>query len=160
MKHLFAFVMVILVSSAAIAQMGAAKTNIAVVQEIIELEKKWSTDIQRQDPALMEKYLAKSYFLAVGTKGRPLQITPRQEWLDNLKIYKLESFNIEDIKVTVYGSTAVVLMLWSQKALVNGGRRDNQSYLTDIWVKQKNGWRVAERHSIRVEQPAAGPPKP
>ena len=107
----------------------------------------------------MEQFLADSYFLGVAREGRPLDIVPRKDWLNNLKNYKVESFNIDEIKVNVYGKTAVVLMLFTQKALVGRGRRDGQLLITDIWVKQKKGWRVAERHSTLIERPAAVQPK-
>ena len=160
MKHIFAtFIILVAVASSALAQSPTAKVNNAAQQEIIDLEKKWNGDIQRQDLALMEQFLADSYFLAVAREGRPLDIVPRKDWLNNLKNYKVESFNIDEIKVNVYGKTAVVLMLFTQKALVGRGRRDGQFLITDIWVKQKKGWRVAERHSIRFEQTAAVQPK-
>ena len=75
--------------------------------------------------------------------------------LENLKFYKIESYSIDDIKVNVYGETAVVLMLWTQKAKVGRAQVDRsaQFVLTDIWVKQKDGWRLAERHSSRPEPP-------
>ena len=163
MKHIFAtFILLVAVASAAIAQSRTAKVTDAVGQEIIELEKKWNSGIQRQDLAQMEQFLADGYFLAGGRQGQPLQIVPRKDWLENLKFYKIESFNIDEIKVNVYGKTAVILMLYTQKAMVGRTPRDRsgQFMITDIWVKQKNGWRVAERHSIRVEQPAAVQPKP
>jgi hypothetical protein len=159
MKHVFtALVVLIVFSSGVTAQSVTAKRNQTVEQEITDLEKKWSTDIQRQDPAVMEQYLASGYFLAVGREGHPLEIVPRKNWLDNLRNYKLESFNIDEIKVSVYDKTAIALMLFTQKATVGRGRRDGQLLITDIWVKEKNGWRVAERHSVRLEQPPAVKP--
>ena len=163
MKHIFAtFIILVAVSSAAIAQSNTTKATDAVEQEIIELEKKWNDGIRRQDFALMEQFLADGYFLATSLQGKPLQFAPRKGWLENLKFYKIQSSSIDEIKVNVYGETAVVLMLYTQKAMVGRTPRDRsgQFVITDIWVKQKNGWRVAERHSIRVEQPAAVQPKP
>ena len=154
MKHIFAaFIILVVVSSAAIAQSNTAKVTNAVEQEIIELEKQWNSGIRRQDLAQMEQFLADGYFLAIGIKGRPLDIVPRKDWLDNLKSYKIESSSIDDIKVNVYGKTAVVLMLFTQKAMVGRPPKDRsaQFVITDIWVKQKKGWRVAERHSSRPE---------
>ena len=45
-------------------------------------------------------------------------------------------------------------MLWRQRASLRGADRSAQFTLTDIWVKQANGWRLAERHSSRPEHPA------
>ena len=108
----------------------------------------------------MSQFLADSYFLAAAFEGRPLQVVPRERWLENLKFYKIHSHSIDDIKVHVYGDTAVALMLFTQKATVGRAQVDRsaQFLITDIWVKQKVGWRVAERHSSRPEQPP--PPRP
>ena len=132
----------------------------AAGQEILELEKKWNAAIQSRDVAGMEQFLADGYFLAVAMEGRPLQVVPRERWLENLKFYKIHSHSIDDIKVNVYGDTAVVLMLYSQKATVGRAQVDRsaQFTITDIWVRRKGGWRVAERHSSRPEQPP--PPRP
>lgn len=51
----------------------------------MESEKKWNAAIQSQDVAGMSQFLADSYFLAVATGGHPLQVFPRERWLENLK---------------------------------------------------------------------------
>ncbi len=163
MKHIFAIL--ILMVAAPIptsAQTSPATAASATEQVIVELEKKWNKAIQSQDVAQMGQFIADSYFLAVGVEGQPLQIVPRDRWLENLKFYKIHSYSIDDIKVHVYGDTAVVLMLYTQKATVGRTPRDlsAQFVLTDIWLKRKDGWRVTERHSSRPEQPRPPQPKP
>lgn len=162
MKHIFiAFLLIIAAYSPVTAQSSSAKANDAVEQQIIDLEKRWADALKRRDEAQMEEFLADSYFLAVGVQGQPVVVVPRKNWLENLKFYKIESLSIDDIKVNVYGDTAVVMMMWTQKAAVgkDGIDRSAQFVLTDIWVKQKNGWRVAERHSSRPEPVSATRPK-
>jgi ketosteroid isomerase-like protein len=156
MKSTFAALILTLASFfPAVAQTDSAKSTGAAEQEIIELEKKWNNAIQSQDLEQTRKFLADSYFLAIGVQGQPLQIVPRESWLENLKFYKIHSHSIDDIKVNRYGDTAIVLMLFTQKATVGRAQIDRsaQFLITDIWVKQKDGWRVAERHSSRPEQP-------
>lgn len=132
------------------------QNNMNIEKEITALEKQWAGAIQKQDESLMSQFLADDYFLAVAIQEMPLRIIPRDLWLDNLKFYKTASFNIDDIKVHVYGNSAIVLMLFTQHATVRGQDRSGQFLLTDIWVKQEGGWRVTERHSSRPE-PAQGP---
>ncbi len=163
MRHIFAtLILMVAASFPAAAQAIPTIAASAAEQEIVELEKKWNNAIQSQDVAQMGQFLADGYFLAVGVQGQPLQVVLRERWLENLKFYKIHSYNIDDIKVHVYGDTAVVLMLYTQKATVGRTPRDlsAQFVLTDIWVKRKDGWRVAERHSSRPEQPREPQPKP
>ena len=100
MKIIFATLILIAAALPAVAQTNPAGVS-AVGQEIIELEKKWNAAIQSQDVAGMSRFLADSYFLAVGVQGRPLQTVARERWLENLKFYKIHSHSIDDIKVNV-----------------------------------------------------------
>src|SRR5688572_16602601 len=129
--------------------MPSANSDSQVEQEIIDLEHQWATAIQQQDAAQMPQFLADSYFLAIGSQGLPLQFMPRAKWLETLPAYKSETFAIDHIHVDVYGSTAIVFMLFTQKATVHGQDRSGQFVLADIWVRQHEGWHVAERHSSR-----------
>jgi ketosteroid isomerase-like protein len=132
--------------------------NTTIETEIIELEQQLAAAIQHQDIALMDRFLAEDYFLAIGVQGQRLQIVPRAAWLETLKVYVTESLVVNDVRVHAYGQTAVVLMLFTQKAAVRGQDRSGQFMITDIWSKQTDGWRVVERHSSRPEQPAAARP--
>lgn len=147
------FFLLCVLSAMAMAQDGLSPKDQAVKDKIIELEKSWNAGIQSRDVALMEQFLADSYFLAIGVKGRPLMVVPRKKWLASLPNYKVESYSIDDIRVGVYDKTAVVLMMYSQKAKVGptGDDRSSQFVITDIWINTKKGWRVAERHSSRPE---------
>jgi ketosteroid isomerase-like protein len=129
-----------------------------VEQEIIELEQQWASAIQKQDPSQMNQFLSESYFLAIGAQDQPLQIVPRAAWLGTLKEYRTESFRVDDIKVHIYGTVAIVLMLFTQTATVRGQDRSGQFMITDIWNKQEVGWRVVERHSSRPEPQAIARP--
>ena len=138
------------------AQLPGFKT---AQEEIIHLENSFATAIMNQDVEQTKKLQADTYFLAIGVQGMPLQIIPREKWLLGLKDYVTESFSIDDIKVNVYGNTAVALLMYSQKATVRGQDRSAQFILTDIWIKEDNDWVIAERHSSRPETTAVIRPK-
>lgn len=138
------------------AQLPGFKT---AQEEIIDLENSFATAIMNQDVEQIKKLQADTYFLAIGVQGMPLQIIPREKWLLGLKDYVTESFSIDDIKVNVYGNTAVALLMYSQKATVRGQDRSAQFILTDIWIKEDNDWVIAERHSSRPETTAVIRPK-
>lgn len=128
-------------------------------QEIIELETIFATAIKDQDEEQTKKLQSNSYFLAIGVQGMPLQIIPQDKWLAGLKDYVTESFSIDDLKVNVYGNTAIAIVMYSQKATVRGQDRSAQFVLTDIWIKEDKGWVIAERHSSRPETPTIIRPK-
>ena len=138
------------------AQLPGIKT---AQEEIIHLENSFATAIKNQDVEQTKILQADTYFLAIGVQGMPLQIIPREKWLLGLKDYVTESFSIDDIKVNVYGNTAVALLMYSQKATVRGQDRSAQFILTDIWIKEDNDWVITERHSSRPETVAVVRPK-
>lgn len=134
---------------------NAQQANVNTIQEqIVSLEKSFAEAIKMRDSVQAKKLQAETYFLAVGIKGQPLRIVPRNRWLLNLQRYVVESYSIDDIKVNVYGNTAVALLLFTQKATTGEGDRSAQFVLTDIWVKEGDSWLIAERHSSRPEMPA------
>lgn len=129
----------------------------AEADEIRALEQQWNEAIDRRDAAAMERFLAPDYALIIGVRGQPLRVVPRDVWLKTLALYDIRSFSIDDFRVSIRGDVAVVTMLFTQDAVVGPERRDRsaQFMITDIWVRYAGGWRVAERHSSRPEQPVA-----
>ena len=150
MKQFILILLSILIADTIVAQQPIAKTT---QEEIIELEKSFADLIMIRDTVQIKNLQSETYFLAVGAQGKPLQIIPRNRWLKNLINYVVESYHIDDIKVNVYGETAVALLLFTQKATSSGQDRSAQFVLTDIWVKKGNSWVITERHSSRPEVP-------
>jgi ketosteroid isomerase-like protein len=137
---------------------GAIRAADPVTADLIRsAERKWNEAILRRDAPAMAGFLSDSYFLAIGIEGQPLLIVPRAQWLQTLEAYRLESQSIDDMQVHVYGDMAVVAMTYRQVGTAPGARDISGNFLlSDIWIKTKDGWRVAERHSSRQEKlPAA-----
>jgi ketosteroid isomerase-like protein len=135
--------------------MSTALVDPVVLEEITEMEMQWASAIQGQDAAAMQAILADDCVLVTGIQGQPLKVVAREPLLATLPGYRVESFSIDDIRVTRYGDLAVAVVLYTQKATAQGQDRSAQFLLTDIWVKTPAGWRVAERHSSRPELPPA-----
>ena len=147
MKHIIILILSLLASATiTIAQQKSSKTP---QEQIIDLEKSFAAAIKTRDTMQTKKFQTNTYFLAYTVQGMPIQIMPKQDWLTLLKDYVTESYSIDDIKVKVYGKTAIAMLMFTQKATVRGQDRSGQFVITDIWHKGKNGWLIAERHSSR-----------
>jgi ketosteroid isomerase-like protein len=133
---------------------GQQQSSKSPEEQIIDLEKSFAAAIKTQDTLQTKKFQADTYFLAYGVQGIPtIQFATRQSWLNLLKDYVTESFSIDDIKVNVYGNTAVAILMFTQKATVRGQDRSGQFILTDIWNNGNKGWLITERHSSRPGPP-------
>ena len=122
-----------------------------VEARISALERQWAVAFQAKDVAALQNLMADGYALIIAVEGKPLQIVPRNAWFERLNDYEIASISIDHIYVRIYGSMAVVVMLWRQEATLAGNDRSGQLMLTDIWVQQDGEWRIAERHSSRPE---------
>jgi ketosteroid isomerase-like protein len=117
------------------------------------MELRWAAAIQARDSEAMQALLADDCVLIVGIQGQPLKIVARGPLLDSLPGYRVDSYSLDDIRITGYGDVAVAVLLFTQKATAQGRDRSAQFLLTDVWVKTPVGWRVSQRHSSRPESP-------
>lgn len=120
-------------------------------QHLIELEHAWASAMQARNLSQLDALVTDDFFVMIAAQGMPLQTTGRERWLSVMPSYEIQEMNIDDIRAQVYGDFAVVTLLWTQVAKVNGKERSGTFFITDIWRETENGWQVAERHSSRPE---------
>ncbi len=103
------------------------------------------------DTSFWEKYLADDY-MGVYASG---QAYTKSESVQPGAL-KYESFDVREMKVRVYGNTAVVNQLTSATGTV---RKDGKPFsglyrTTRVWVKQNGNWRLVAFQSTQVPQPS------
>lgn len=126
--------------------------------QISALERQWAQAFQRKDIAALQDMMADGYALVIAVQDMPLQVVPRNAWLESLEEYEITDAHVDHIHVRVYEDVAVAVMLWHQFARLGGQDRTAQFMLTDIWTRGPQGWRLSERHSSRPEHPGAARP--
>ncbi len=128
-------------------------------QAIMAVANNYANAIVKRDTSAMERILADDY-LEVLTDGR----------FDNkqtlLKIYKtpvpanagkLEGIDFSDVKVRVFGDTAIM----TGRTNLRGTTADGQAYprqdfaMTATMVKQKGQWQIASLHASEMPMPKA-----
>ncbi len=129
------------------------------IQEVLRLERKWADAMHSGDLATLDAMVTRDFHVAIAAQGMPLQVTPREPWLKVMPLYQIQEMTIDDIRAQIYGDIAVVTLLWTQKATVQGRDRSGTFFITDIWRKTPQGWQVAERHSSRPEPATANRPQ-
>jgi len=107
----------------------------------------------RRDKAFFEKVEADEFIFTDSGGG----ITTKAEDVASLDKpageFKLVSYEVEEMKVSVYGNTAVVT---GKTTTVSRGRDrevTNKSRFTDVFVKRGGRWQLVAGHSSRIHEP-------
>lgn len=149
----------------AVALMAAAFAGPAlaaddvVIAKFKALEEAWSNALKAQDRATLDRFLSADYTLTVAIEGRLIQVD-RESWLTNAtSTYVVHEFEFQELVVREYGDTAVVSSRYTQEATVNGRDLSDEFFLTDIWIRSGDTWKVSARYSSRPESLGSAPPK-
>lgn len=111
-------------------------------EELLDLERRWMDAFRRNDADELERLLAPEYAL-VSRMG----VMARDEWLAVARDYDIEDFRFEESDVHVYGHVALVRSRYWQQANLRGQSLTGTFLLTDVWVRDDEGWKVVSRHS-------------
>jgi ketosteroid isomerase-like protein len=139
--------------------MNAPEQELPLEAAITNLERQWAAAFALKDVAALQDMMADNYALIIAVEGMPLQVVPRNAWLEALDHYEVQEASVDHLHVRIYDCVAVAVMLWRQKATLQGADRSAVLMLTDIWVDVNGDWKLAERHSSRPEHPGAARPQ-
>jgi ketosteroid isomerase-like protein len=138
---------VVLVAAAATLLMG--QTRREVEQSLMQTEREWVEAAQKKDAATLDRILADDW---VG-QG-PTGTATKAESLADLKSgdNKLESITLGDMKVRVFGDTAVVTGSDDEKSSYKGKDTSGHYTWTDVFVKRQGRWQAAASQGTRMPQ--------
>jgi ketosteroid isomerase-like protein len=136
----------LLLASAAWSQ---AQTSGGTEKAVTALEQQWMQSQKTNNPDLVAPLLADK-FVNTGTDGK---VTGKAETLANAKATKYESIEYEDLKVTVFGDTAIATGGSKAKGTDESGKPlDEHVRWTDTWVKMPNGkWQCVASQGSAVK---------
>jgi ketosteroid isomerase-like protein len=120
------------------AQTGGTEKAVAA------LEQQWMQSQKTNNPDLVAPLVADK-FVATGLDGK---VTGKAVLLANAKATKYDSMEYEDVKVTVFGDTAIATGASKAKGTDEKGKAiDEHVRWTDTWVKMPNGkWQCVASH--------------
>ena len=133
---------VVLLANAATSRAQTAEKAVAA------LEQQWLQSQKTNNPDLVAPLLADKY---VGTSSDG-KVNNRAQELADAKATKYTSMKYEDVKVTVFGDTAIATGGSRSKGTDASGKpMDTHSRWTDTWVKMPNGkWQCVASQASRV----------
>lgn len=153
MKRILAVaVLVAVATSLALGQMADKQKTTkggkaGVEQALMQMERDWTEAGLKKDAATLGKILADDW---VG-QG-PTGIATKAEALADLKSgdNKLDSITLGDMKVRVFGDTAVVAGSDDEKSSYKGKDTSGHYTWTDVFVKRQGRWQAAASQGTLV----------
>ena len=154
MKHLqLLLLLIIAAASLASAQSEnkGALTKRSVEHQLIELERQLSDALVKQDAAILDRLWSNDLVFTfpngkVSTKAERLAAQKPSD-------QAAQSTNTNDqVKVHLYGNTAVVNLLSTWKGKAGTQEYSEQYQATHVWVKQQGRWQLVAAHVSQLKK--------
>jgi ketosteroid isomerase-like protein len=139
-----------LVVSAAVsvpAQQTKGDSDDSVSQILKAAEQAWLNAEKSNDTAAFEKLVADDW-VAIGLDGKS---QTKAERAAEIKTGHVESATLGDMKVRVFGFTAVVTGTDEETATVDGKRSTGHYVWTDVFVKRKGKWLAVASQTAQIK---------
>lgn len=116
-------------------------------QALFQLERDWAQAGLKKDAAVVEKFLANEFVSNYDGK-----LSSKKQALAELKnnAAKIESAENSDMRVAVFGNTAVVHGLYTEKSTTGGKDSSFQVRYTEVYVKRDGRWQCVTQFLNKV----------
>lgn len=131
------------------AAWSQAQTTSGAEKAVTALEQQWLQSQKTNNPDLVAPLLADK-FVNTGNDGK---VTDKAETLANAKATKYDSAEYDDVKVAVFGDTAIATGGFTAKGTDPLGKPlDTRERFTDTWVKMPSGkWQCVASHGSTIK---------
>jgi uncharacterized protein (TIGR02246 family) len=120
-----------------------------IEKAIAALEKQWTQAETANNADLIAPLLADK-FTITESEG---QVLDRTAFLAEERSDQYSSSEIDDLKVRVFGDTAIANYALRQKYTSKGKAHDSHTRETDTWVKMPNGaWQCVAAHGSKIKK--------
>jgi hypothetical protein len=145
-KWIWLVVVLLFLGLAALSQ--EKKNEVGAEKTVAGLENQWLQSQKTNNPDMVAPLLAEK-FVNTGSDGK---VTNKEESLANAKATKYDSVDYENLKVTVFGNTAIATGDFKAKGTDHSGKAmDVHERFTDTWVKMPGGhWQCVASHGSPV----------
>jgi len=148
MKRTWILCLIGLLYLGSLASSQAQQTG-GIEKAVTALEEKWLQGINTNSPDLLAPLLADN-FVSTSPEGK---VTGKAEALVEVKTFEKNSGANSEVKVIVYGDTAIAIGILKAKTKDASGKiADLNLQWTDTWVKMPNGkWQCVASHGSSIK---------
>jgi ketosteroid isomerase-like protein len=117
---------------------------------LLVLERMWNEAQVNRDSAALDALVAERF---VNTEYDG-EVSDKNKFLADIKdpLFKPSSVTIQDVKVTLYGETAVIIGNYHTKGNYQGRPYDHFGRFTDTWVLDDGKWQCVASHTSLVKK--------
>ena len=150
MKRTWLWCLLALLSLGSASLSQAQQASGATEKAILALENQWMQSQKTNNPDLVAPLLADK-FVETSDDGK---VRNKAESLAIARATKYSSVEYEDMKVTVFGDTAIATGGFKGQGTDESGKPFNShSRWTDTWVKMPDGkWQCVASHGSNIEK--------
>jgi ketosteroid isomerase-like protein len=114
-------------------------------QALYQLERDWATASTKKDTAVIDKFLAKDF--VSNQNGRILN---KAQMLAQIKLNpaKIESSENSDMVAMVFGDTAIVRGVYTEKSTTNGKDSSTKGSYTEVYAKRDGRWQCVTQYYV------------
>jgi ketosteroid isomerase-like protein len=125
-------------------------TVTVLTEEVKKLMYKWMESYVKRDTAFLERYLSDDY---VSTFPDGTVLDKKGE-IESVKSGAVAFTEIpSEMKVRIYGETAVITGRSTIKAKVKGQDLSGEYRFTHVWIKRSDRWQVVASQVTRIAKP-------
>jgi len=132
-------------SPAAVSKPVVQAGPLAQERQLLAIEREWDDAVVNRDAKVLERILADDFRLiwidgSVSNKAELIAgVTNRKATID--------PFSTEDVKVRIYGDTAILTGRFTQTARLGTRSETNSFRYTDVYVRKAGRWRAVSAHA-------------
>ena len=117
-------------------------------QALYQLERDWAAANLKKDTAVVDKFLAKEF-----VSNQPGRTLNKTQLLSEMKANpaKIESAENSDMVAMVFGDTAVVHGIYTEKSTTNGKDTSLKGRYTEVYAKRDGRWQCMTQYSAQVQ---------
>src|SRR6195256_5205914 len=129
------------------AQQTKTDSDAAVLETLQAMEHSWLNAEKNHDTAAFEKIVADDW-IAIGLDGKSQTKAPRAA---EIKAAHITSATMGDMKVRVFGDTAVVTGTDDESTMEDGKKASDHYAWTDVFVKRNGKWLAVASQTAQIK---------